>query len=397
MSIDADGDRYLQGLQVYQVGGSVRDRLLGLPAGDRDFVVVGVGPEEMVRRGFRPVGQDFPVFLHPDSGEEYALARTERKQGHGYRGFVFRTGPEVSLEEDLARRDLTINAMALDSHGCLIDPFHGRLDLQAGRLRHISDAFREDPVRILRLARFATRFSGFEIAPRTLELCRAMVQSGEVEHLVPERVWQEMSRALLHDAPSRFVEVLRETGALAVILPEVDAVLKRPDKGWGTLLALDQAAQLGADLAVRFALLVRGVEDDGGAIEALSRRLRVPSDCREMAELVGALGTQAHAVAQLVPDEILQVLERLDVFRRPQRLARFLLACEADYRASRPGPDTPYRQAEVWRKAAAAARAVDGGSLARQGLEGSEIATALRQQRLAQIAELVLDKDLKNC
>ncbi|MFW5815818.1 MAG: multifunctional CCA tRNA nucleotidyl transferase/2'3'-cyclic phosphodiesterase/2'nucleotidase/phosphatase [Wenzhouxiangella sp.] len=383
-------------MQVYQVGGSVRDRLLGLPAGDRDFVVVGAGPEELVRRGFRPVGQDFPVFLHPVTGEEYALARTERKQGHGYRGFVFRTGPEVSLEQDLARRDLTINAMALDPDGCLIDPFHGRLDLQAGRLRHISDAFREDPVRILRLARFATRFAAFEIAPRTLELCRDMVKSGEVEHLVPERVWQEMSRALLHDAPSRFVEVLRETGALALILPEVAAVLERPDQGWGTLLALDQAAQLGADLAVRFALLVRDT-GDGGSIEALSRRLRVPTDCREMAELVGTLCAKAHSVEQMEPEEVLQVLERLDVFRRPQRLSRFLLACEAADRASRAGPRRPYRQAELWRKAAVAARSVDGGALARQGLQGGKIAAALRQQRLARIADLALDQDLKNC
>lgn len=395
MSPDADSDPRLQGLSVYEVGGAVRDRLLGLPAGDRDFVVVGVGPEELVRRGFRPVGQDFPVFLHPETGEEYALARTERKQGHGYRGFVFRTGPEVSLEEDLARRDLTINAMALAPDGRLIDPFHGRLDLQAGRLRHISECFREDPVRILRLARFATRFTGFEIAPRTLELCREMVRSGEVEHLVAERVWQEMSRALMHPKPSRFVDVLREVGALAVILPEVDARFARPGAGWRMLLALDYAAELGADLPVRFALLVAGAEDSRGSIRALCQRLRVPAACREMAELVGALCRQVHRIGELDPAGVLRVLERLDAFRRPERLPGFLLACEADF-VGRSDPERKeYPQAQLWRRAAAAAAAVDGGALARTGLRGQEVAEALRRERTARIADALSKSELR--
>jgi tRNA nucleotidyltransferase (CCA-adding enzyme) len=392
-----DIDPRLQGLTVYQVGGSVRDRLLDLPAGDRDFVVVGAGPEELVRRGFRPVGQDFPVFLHPETGEEYALARTERKQGHGYRGFVFRTGPEVSLEDDLARRDLTINAMALDSEGRLIDPFHGRLDLQAGRLRHISNAFREDPVRILRLARFATRFDGFEIAPKTIDLCREMVQSGEVEYLVAERVWQEMSRALMHDLPSRFIEVLREVGALAVILPEVDDLWKKPDSGWNTLVRLDRAAESGAPLTVRFSLLVADVEGSPDSISALSQRLRVPAACREMAELVSRLVGQAHDVGQMDPAAILRVLEQLDVFRRPQRLDDFLLACEADCAARPETGQRGYRQAEIWRKTAAAARAVEGGVLAREGLAGQDIAAAMRRERIARIALAMSSDEIRNC
>lgn len=390
-------DPRLQGLTVYQVGGSVRDRLLDLPAGDRDFVVVGVGPEELVRRGFRPVGRDFPVFLHPETGEEYALARTERKQGHGYRGFVFRTGAQVSLEEDLARRDLTINAMALDPDGRLIDPFHGRLDLQAGRLRHISEAFREDPVRILRLARFATRFDTFEIAPRTLELCREMVRSGELEHLVPERVWQEMSRALMHQNPSRFVDVLREVGALAVILPELDALFARPETGWGMLMSLDRAAELGADLAARFAVLVAGIEDAAGSIRALSKRLRVPAACRDMAELVGTLRAKAHDVGQLDPTEILQVLEQVDVFRRPERLQGFLLACRSDY-AGRPGAEgKDYRQAEIWRTAAAAAGTVEGRALAEKGLSGEAMAEAIRGERITRIADALAKYKIRNC
>jgi tRNA nucleotidyltransferase (CCA-adding enzyme) len=371
--------------------------LLGLPPGDRDFVVVGAGPEELVRRGFRPVGQDFPVFLHPETGEEYALARTERKQGHGYRGFVFRTGPEVSLEEDLARRDVTINAMALDPEGQLIDPFNGRLDLQAGRLCHISEAFREDPVRILRLARFATRFEGFEIAPKTLNLCRQMVQSGEVEHLVAERVWQEMSRALMHDLPSRFIEVLREVGALAVILPEVDALWRSPDSGWITLMRLDRSASLGADLAVRFSLLLADVEGAPDSIRSLSRRLRVPAVCREMAGLVSRLLGQAHGVGHMDPASILRVLEQIDVFRRPQRLEDFLLACEADF-TGRPGSaQEAYPQAETWRMAAAAARAVDGSALASEGLTGEAMGEAMRLERTVRIGQVTSDHTPRNC
>ncbi|MFP4208883.1 MAG: multifunctional CCA addition/repair protein [Wenzhouxiangella sp.] len=373
-------------MTVYQVGGSVRDRLLGLEPGDRDFVVVGAGPEAMAARGFRAVGKDFPVFLHPQTGEEYALARTERKQGHGYRGFVFRTGPEVSLEEDLARRDLTINAMALTTDGRLVDPFNGRLDLQAGCLRHVSDAFREDPVRILRLARFATRFANFEIAAKTLALCREMVASGEVGHLVAERVWQEMSRALMHDHPSRFIDVLREVGALAVILPEINVLFEVPARARRRLRALDLAARLGGGLTVRFAALVCAIDGSPGLIEALSRRLRVPATCRELAQLVGTLRSRAHRVAELEPETCLEVLTRLDVFRRPARLDDFLLACQADFAAESKRDQPSYPQALVWRRAAAAARAVDGGALARTGLAGEQVAEALRRARITRIA-----------
>ncbi len=404
-------DARLDGLVVYQVGGSVRDRLLGLPAGDRDFVVVGSTPEELLRRGFRPVGREFPVFLHPDSGDEFALARTERKHGRGYRGFVFRTGPEVTLEEDLARRDLTINAMAAAPDGRLIDPFHGCVDLRAGRLRHVSDAFREDPVRILRLARFATRFDDFAIADATLDLCRQMVRDGETEHLVAERVWQEMSRALMHERPARFIEVLRETGGLAVVLPEVDALFGIPqparhhpeiDTGRHVLLVLDQAAALGGDLPVRFAALVHdlgkalsppdllpahhGHERRGLAlIRKLCERLRVPNACRELALLVGELHLKVHQVEQMRPGKVLQLLERIDVFRRPQRLAPFLLACQADYTGRLGREARAYPQADLLVRAAAAAGEINGGRLAAQGLEGPAIARALQQQRIQRI------------
>lgn len=375
----------------------MRDRLLGLPAGDRDFVVVGVGPHELEGRGFRPVGRDFPVFLHPETGEEYALARTERKQGRGYRGFVFRTGSGVSLEEDLARRDLTINAMALAQDGRLIDPFNGRLDLQAGRLRHVSEAFREDPVRILRLARFATRFGHFEIAPRTLELCREMVASGEVEHLVAERVWREMSRALMHESPSRFIDVLDEVGALAFILPEVDALFDEAGTGRRVLRVLDRAAELGAELPVRFAVLVGGTAEAGGSIRILCQRLRVPAACRELAEAFGQLRSKAHEVARLDAERVLSVLGQLDVFRRPERLESFLLACEADFTAGSDPQASSYPQAEIWRRAAAEAGAVDGGALARTGLRGQDMAEALRRARMARIADVLPGGEVKKC
>lgn len=401
----------LDGLEVYQVGGSVRDRLLGLAAGDRDFVVVGSSPEELKQRGFRPVGRDFPVFLHPQTGEEYALARTERKQGRGYHGFVFHTGPEVSLEDDLARRDLTINAMALSSDGVLIDPYNGRLDLELGILRHVSDAFREDPVRILRLARFATRFGHFSIAERTLALCRSMVADGEVDHLVPERVWQEMGRALMHDRPSRFFSVLREAGALRVILPEVDALFGVPqppephpeiDTGRHTLMVLDRAAELGGGLPVRFAALVHdlgkaltpraewpahhGHEHRGlPLIRSLCQRLRVPNDCRDLALLVGEFHLQAHRAAELKPATLVRLLERLDAFRRPQRLASFLLACQADHLGRLGLESRPYPQAEVLRQALAAASSVAVQPLMDQGLNGAGLGRALHEARIQRV------------
>ncbi|MFU8831639.1 MAG: multifunctional CCA addition/repair protein, partial [Wenzhouxiangella sp.] len=345
-------------MTFYQVGGSVRDQLLGIDSPDRDFVVVGASPEEMVRRGFKPVGRDFPVFIHPDNGEEYALARTERKSGRGYHGFVFHAGPDVSLEEDLARRDLTVNAMALDPDNHLIDPFNGRLDLERGVLRHISDAFREDPVRVLRLARFATRFDTFRIADDTHALSVRMVAAGEVAHLVPERVWQEMSKALMYPAPSRFFEVLRSVSALKVILPEVDALFGVPqppryhpeiDTGRHTLMVVDQAARLNGGLPERFACLVhdlgkamtpsdqwpshRGHEKSGlGPIREVCSRLAVPNECRDLALLVAEFHLHCHRALELKPQTVLKLFQRLDIFRRPDRLERFLLACEADLR-----------------------------------------------------------------
>jgi tRNA nucleotidyltransferase (CCA-adding enzyme) len=384
-------DQRVEGLTVYQAGGSVRDRLLGLVPGDRDFVVVGAGPEELVRRGFRPVGRDFPVFLHPETGEEYALARTERKQGRGYQGFVFQTGPEVTLEQDLARRDLTINAMAVASDGQLVDPYNGRLDLQAGCLRHITDAFREDPVRVLRLARFATRFEEFEIAAKTLNLCRGMVENKEVSHLVPERVWQEMSRALMYLRPSRFFDVLHEIGALGIILPEIEAVFADQTQARYRFRALDVAAELNANLPVRFAVLVCGIKNAPAAIDELAKRLRVPGDCRKMACLLSDLRDDVVAVFERDASQVVQVLRRLDVFRKPDRLSDLLLACLAGERARGQTTNQPWTQAELWHKAAEAARSVDGGALHRSGLRGRDVAEAMQSEQIRRISA-VLDE-----
>ncbi|WP_049727097.1 multifunctional CCA addition/repair protein [Wenzhouxiangella marina] len=406
-------------MDCYQVGGSVRDALLGLTSEDRDYVVVGAGPEEMVRRGFRPVGRDFPVFLHPETHEEYALARTERKSGHGYRGFVFHAGPDVTLEQDLIRRDLTINAMALSADGTLIDPFHGRLDLNERLLRHVSDAFAEDPLRVLRLARFATRFSEFRIAPRTLALCRQMVESGELDHLVPERVWQETRRALMHEQPSRFFDVLRETGALAIVFPEVEALFGVPqperyhpeiDSGRHTLMVLDQAARLGAPLAVRYACLVhdlgkaltpraewpshRGHEKRGlEPIAEVSRRLAVPSECRDLALKVGEFHLHSHRALELRPATVLRLFEQLDAFRKPERLTHFLLACQADLRGRLGREDDPYPQGEFLRRAHAAAAEVEARPFVEQGLEGPAIAEAMARERQRRIECLRAELD----
>lgn len=409
MTLTDKTDDITRGLECYQVGGSVRDAFLGLDAPDRDYVVVGASPEAMQRRGFRPVGRDFPVFIHPESGEEYALARTERKSGRGYHGFVFHAGPDVSLEEDLARRDLTVNAMACDAGGRLIDPFNGRLDLANGVLRHIGPAFAEDPVRILRLARFATRFPEFRIADPTLDLCRAMVRSGEVSHLVPERVWQEMRKALMHDRPSQFFDVLREVDALGIVLPEVQALFGVPqparyhpeiDTGRHTLMVIDQAALLGGSLAVRYAGLVhdlgkaltpeaewpshRGHEKRGLApIEAVSRRLAVSNECRELALLVGEFHLHAHRAFELKPSTVLKLFRRLDAFRRPARLEEFLTACHADLRGRLGRDNDPYPQGVFLHRAAAASRAIAAGQFLVQGLEGEAIGRAMDRERLS--------------
>lgn len=399
------------GLEVYRVGGVVRDELMGCVSEDADYVVIGACPEEMKRRGFRAVGRDFPVFLHPHTGEEYALARTERKSGHGYHGFEFHTGPDVTLEDDLARRDLTINAMARSVDGELIDPHGGQRDLATRTLRHVSPAFREDPVRILRLARFAARFAEFRVAAQSLSLCREMVAAGEVDHLVPERVWQEMARALMENRPARFFEVLREVGALAVVMPEVDRLFGVPqvqkyhpeiDTGLHTLMVLDQSARLGAPLQSRFAALVHdlgkgltprdqwprhlGHEKSGlGPIREVCERLRVPVECRDMALMVGEFHLQAHRALELRPASIVKLFERLDLFRRPQRLEPFLIACEADMRGRKGREDRAYRQAEHLRGCFGAASEISARPFVEQGLEGSAIAEAVHQARVAAV------------
>ncbi|NLO78781.1 MAG: multifunctional CCA addition/repair protein [Xanthomonadaceae bacterium] len=403
-------------MRVYLVGGAVRDKLLGLPVTERDWVVVGASPEEMLRRGFKAVGKDFPVFLHPRTKEEYALARTERKTGPGYRGFAFHAAPDVTLEQDLARRDLTINAIAETTDGELVDPFGGKRDLEQRLLRHVSPAFAEDPVRILRLARFAARYHrlGFKVAPETMALCQRMVAAGEVDALVPERVWQELAKALMEPSPEVFITVLRECGALARLMPEVDRLFGIPqppqhhpeiDTGVHVLLALRQAARLSDDLCVRFAVLVhdlgkgttppeelprhRGHEHRGvPLVEALCRRLRAPNDCRDLGCLVAKLHLHCHTAFQLRPQTVLKLFEQLDAFRRPQRLEQFVRACEADARGRTGLEDRPYPQADYLREAHAAAMEVSGGSFARQGLKGTAVAAAVRQERIARIAAI---------
>jgi tRNA nucleotidyltransferase (CCA-adding enzyme) len=403
-------------MKIYLVGGAVRDRLLGLPVRERDWVVVGASPEEMTRRGFRQVGKDFPVFLHPETHEEYALARTERKSAPGYHGFVVHAEPDVSLEADLARRDLTINALAEDDDGELIDPYGGCADLEARLLRHVSPAFAEDPVRILRVARFAARLAplGFRVAEETLALMRAMVVSGEVDALVPERVWQELVRALGEDTPSRFFAVLRDCGALARLMPEIDRLFGVPqspephpeiDTGVHTLMVLDQSALLSDDAAVRFAALTHDLgkgttprehwprhpgheERSEALVRGLCRRLRAPNRFGELATLTARLHGRVHKALELDAAAMLELLEQADAFRRPERFEQLLLACEADHRGRAGFEQTPYPQAEQLRGALRQAAAVDARALATQGLDGPSIAAAIRAQRLAAIAAL---------
>ena len=378
-------------MKTYVVGGAVRDRLLGLPQSDRDHVVVGATPEEMVAQGYQPVGKDFPVFLHPDSHEEYALARTERKSGRGYKGFVVHAAPDVTLEEDLIRRDLTINAMAEDAAGQLVDPYGGQADLAARCFRHVSEAFAEDPVRILRVARFAARFTEFSVAPETRALMRAMVEAGEVDALVPERVWQELARGLMEAQPSRMFHVLRDCGALARLLPELDRLFGVPqppehhpevDTGVHVMLVVDWAAAQGFELPVRFAALThdlgKGVTPpefwpkhhghEARSVElvrTLSERLRVPADCRDLAVAVARDHGNAYRAAELRPATLVELFERVDAFRRPERFAAFLLACECDFRG-RPGYETkPFPAPGYLREALEIARAVDAGAIAR--------------------------------
>ncbi|MDH3311152.1 MAG: multifunctional CCA addition/repair protein [Gammaproteobacteria bacterium] len=400
-------------MKIYLVGGAVRDKLLGLPVQDRDYVVVGATPDEMIANGFKPVGADFPVFLHPETKEEYALARTERKSGHGYKGFKVYAAPDVTLEDDLRRRDLTINAMAEDESGNLIDPFKGEEDLRNGVLRHVSSAFSEDPVRILRVARLAARYGrwGFHVAHSTNKLMREMVDSGEVDHLVPERVWQELDRALGEDKPSHFFEVLRGCGALARLFPEIDALFGVPqpekhhpevDTGVHAMLVLDAAAKLSPDTRVRFAALMhdlgkgntpegewpkhigheaRGVE----LVKNFCQRLRVPNEHRDLAVLAARYHAHCHRIAELRPATVVDTLEGLDGFRRPERIEQFILACEADFRGRFGSEDKPYDQAQVFRRAFEAARAVDAAAVAAQGGKGPDIGARVREARIAAV------------
>lgn len=401
-------------MKIYIVGGAVRDELLGLAVKDRDYVVVGARPEDLIAQGYRPVGRDFPVFLHPQTHCEYALARTERKTAPGYHGFSFHADPNVTLEEDLARRDLTINAIARSESGELIDPYNGVADLHAKTLRHVSPAFVEDPVRILRVARFAARFVDFQIAPETIELMRNMVAAGEVEHLVAERVWQELSRGLMEAQPSRMLRVLRECGALVKILPEVDQLFGVPqpvqyhpevDTGEHILHVIDQTAVRGCSLEVRFAALmhdlgkgtsprenlphhyaheVRGVP----LVEQLCERLRVPRDCRDLALIVAREHGAIHGAMQMKAGKLTQLLERLDILRRPQRFEEILQACACDFHG-RPGYENRvYEQSDYLRQLAQAFQSVDAGEIARNYANApTQIAARLHEARVHAITD----------
>lgn len=400
-------------MEIYQVGGAVRDTLLGLPVTDRDWVVVGATPAEMEARGFKLVGADFPVFLHPDTHEEYALARTERKTAPGYKGFTVHAAPDVTLEEDLKRRDLTVNAMAMREDGTLIDPFNGAQDLKNKLLRHVSPAFAEDPVRILRVARFAARFVEFHIADETNTLMRQMVKNGEVDALVPERVWAELERALGEIRPSRFFEVLRDCSALEKLFPELERLYGVPqptqyhpeiDTGVHVMLVLDQATRLSNDTQVRFAALLHDLgkgttpkeewprhigheQHSVDLVKAICARFRVPNDYRDLAVLVARYHGDCHRADELRPATLLERLEALDAARRPERFEQFLLACQADIRG-RPGyEDDPYPQAEILRTALRAYNSVDAQPLVATGLKGEAIAQELHKRRVQAIAQ----------
>jgi tRNA nucleotidyltransferase (CCA-adding enzyme) len=403
-------------MHVYLVGGAVRDGLLGLAVGERDWVVLGATPEDMRARGYKPVGRDFPVFLHPETSEEYALARTERKRGRGYHGFVFHTGPDVTLEDDLRRRDLTINAMAEDEQGRLIDPFGGQADLCNKCLRHVSPAFQEDPVRILRLARFAARFHslGFRVAEETIALMRAMVAAGEAGALVPERVWRETRRSLAQDHPGVYFRVLRECGALGEVFPEIDRLFGVPqraeyhpeiDAGVHTLMVLEQAVRLGADNETRFAALChdlgkadtpreewpahKGHEERGGArVEDLCARLKVPKAYRRLARTVAEQHLLAHRARELKPATLVGLLERLGAFRDSAFLERFLLACEADARGRAGFETKPYPQAAFLRAALAAANTVQAKEVVTDGYSGRQVGEQLHVRRVRAVKQM---------
>jgi tRNA nucleotidyltransferase (CCA-adding enzyme) len=403
-------------MQTYMVGGAVRDALLGLPVHDHDWVVVGATPGEMIEAGYLPVGKDFPVFLHPQTREEYALARTERKTAKGYHGFAFHAEPDVKLEDDLARRDLTINAIARDEQGRLIDPFNGQADLHAKVLRHVTNAFREDPVRILRVARFAARFSEFNVAPETMALMRAMVEDGEVDALVPERVWQELARGLMEARPSRMFELLRECGALARLLPEVERLWGVPqraeyhpevDTGVHLMMVLDMSARLEAPLPVRFACLTHDLgkgttpadvlpkhigheQRSADLLKEVCERLRVPNECRELADVVAREHGNIHRSDEIRASAVVRLLERCDAFRKPQRFAMALQACECDARGRLGLEERPYPQRDRLLAALAAAQAVSTAQIAAEaqqlGLDGPKIGERIHKARVEAVA-----------
>ena len=403
------------------VGGAVRDALLGLPVNDHDWVVVGATPEAMVQQGYLPVGKDFPVFLHPQTKEEHALARTERKTAPGYRGFAIHADPGVTLEEDLARRDLTITAIAQDEAGNLVDPFHGRRDLSQRELRHVTDAFCEDPVRILRVARFAARFADFTVAAETLQLMREMVRAGEADHLVPERVWQELSRGLMEATPSRMFELLRQCGALERILPEVDRLWGVPqradyhpevDTGVHLMMVLDMSARLRAPLTVRFACLTHDLgkgttpaevlprhigheERSARLLKALANRLRVPNDCRDLADVVAREHGNIHRSSEFNAAALVRLLERCDGFRKPLRFDEALLACECDARGRGGLQETPYPQRPRLMAALIAAQRVATQAIAETaqtaGATGEKIGELIHQARIAAVQQALFD------
>jgi tRNA nucleotidyltransferase (CCA-adding enzyme) len=400
-------------MRVYQVGGAVRDELLGLPVKDRDHVVVGATPEQMIAMGYRPVGKDFPVFLHPDTHEEYALARTERKTAKGYKGFQIYASPDVTLEEDLARRDLTINAIAKSEQGELIDPFNGQFDVQNKILRHVSDAFIEDPVRILRAARFAARFTEFTVAPETIQLMQRMVQDGEVDALVPERVWQELAKGLMEAKPSRMFEVLRESGALKRILPEVDRLWGVPqpplhhpeiDTGEHVMMVVDYAAKQGYSLPVRFAALTHDLgkgttpkdmlprhigheERSVNLLREISKRLRIPNDCKELAHIVAKFHGKVYRIDEMRPDTKVRFLQDTDAIRQPERFKEFLRACECDFRGRKGYEDKSVPHTELWLSLLDNVMQVDAGAIAKQLNEPEKIREAVFQARVEAVKQ----------
>ena len=407
-------------MQIFKVGGAVRDQLLGRAVVDIDWVVVGATPEQMRAEGFRPVGDDLPVFLHPKTIEEYALARTERKSGHGYGGFTFHTSPDVTLEDDLLRRDLTVNAMAQDANGTIFDPYGGQADLAARVLRHVSPAFAEDPLRVLRVARFAARYAylGFSVAPETLNLMRQLSESGELAHLTAERIWQEFAHALMEDNPEVFIQVLHDCGALKALLPEVDVLFGVPqpaehhpeiDTGVHILSVLQQCARFKQTLNVRWACLLhdlgKGTTDPQAwpqhiahekhglpLIKNVNKRFKAPNECAELALLVGEYHTHAHRALELRPESLLKLLMKFDIMRRPQRFDDFISASEMDSRGRLGLEERLYPQAEYLRQAAATMRAVSVKPLLEQGLQGTELGQALNVERLNALQNYVSAK-----